>query len=179
MLKVTLITLTLAIIGFAGFVAMQSSEFRVTRTATMNAEPAAVFELVNDLHKWNSWSPWAKLDPAAKNTFEGAPSGTGAILKWSGNNQIGEGIMTITESIPNELIRMKLDFVKPFKATNTTKFTFTPTENQTTVTWTMSGQNSFIGKAVSLVMDCEKMVGGQFEQGLAQMKSLVEAANKK
>jgi hypothetical protein len=89
---------------------------------------------VNDFHNWEAWSPWAKLDPAAKNSFEGPSAGIGAIFKWSGNNEVGEGSMTITESRPSDLIKIKLDFTKPFEATNATEFTFKPEGNQTMVT---------------------------------------------
>jgi len=134
---------------------------------------------VNDFHNWEAWSPWAKLDPAAKATFEGPSTGTGAIFKWVGNKEVGEGSMTITESRPSDLIRIKLEFLRPFEATNSAEFTFKPEGNRTAVTWSMEGKNNFIAKAVCLFMNMDKMVGGQFEQGLAQMKAVVEAAPKK
>jgi polyketide cyclase/dehydrase/lipid transport protein len=134
---------------------------------------------VNDFHNWEAWSPWAKLDPAAKATFEGPSAGTGAIFKWAGNKEVGEGSMTITESRPSDLIRIKLEFLRPFEATNSAEFTFKPEGNRTAVTWSMEGKNNFIAKAVCLFMNMDKMVGGQFEQGLAQMKDVVEAAPKK
>ncbi len=134
---------------------------------------------MNDFHNWEAWSPWAKLDPAAKATFEGPSTGTGAIFKWAGNKEVGEGSMTITESRPSDLIRIKLEFLRPFEATNSAEFTFKPEGNRTAVTWSMEGKNNFIAKAVCLFMNMDKMVGGQFEQGLAQMKAVVEAAPKK
>ncbi len=176
MLKKILIALAAIVVAFVAVVAMQPSEFRVTRTATMSAPAPAVFAQVNDLHKWEEWSPWAKLDPAAKSTFEGPPAGTGAIFRWAGNNQVGEGSMTITESRPNELIRFNLEFLKPMAGTSTAEFTFKPEGNETTVTWSMTGNNNFIAKAMCLFMNMDKMVGGQFEKGLATMKSIVEAA---
>src|SRR5438309_2610819 len=112
------------IAAFVVFVAMQPSEFRVVRSATVPAPPSEVFAQVNDFHNWDAWSPWAKLDPAAQNSFEGASCGSGAIFTWSGNKEVGEGRMTVTESRPDELIRIKLDFKRPFEATNTTEFTF-------------------------------------------------------
>lgn len=178
MLKKILIIFALAVAAFLIAAAMQPADFRVTRSATLSAQPAAVFEHVNDLHKWNDWSPWAKLDPAAKNTFEGPASGVGAVFRWAGNHEVGEGSMTITESRPLELIRIKLEFVKPFAATNTTEFVFKPAGDQTEVTWSMSGTNNFTGKCMSLVMNCDKMVGGMFEKGLANMAAVVEAKPK-
>ncbi len=157
-------------------VASRPSEFSITRSAVMSAPAQKVFEQVNDFHKWEAWSPWAKMDPNAKNTFSGAASGTGAGFRWEGNNDVGVGSMLITESVPGETIRIKLAFEKPFAATNETLFTFKEQGGQTTVTWTMSGKNNFIGKAMSLVMNCDKMVGGQFEKGLANMKALAEKA---
>jgi hypothetical protein len=108
----------------------------------------------------------------------GAPAGVGAIYAWTGNNEVGEGRMTITESRRSDLVRVKLEFFKPFAATNTAEFTFKPDGNQTAVTWSMFGQNNFMAKAIHLFMNMDKMIGGQFEKGLASMKSVVEAAAK-
>jgi uncharacterized protein YndB with AHSA1/START domain len=169
------LVILVAIVGvFAAVVAMQPADFRVARTATINAPAAEVFAQVNDFHNWEPWSPWAKLDPAAKNSFEGASSGKGAIFKWSGNSEVGEGAMTITESQPNDLIRIKLDFVRPMEDTSTTEFTFKPEGKETVVTWSMFGKKGFISKAVCMFMDMDKMLGGDFEKGLANMKSVVE-----
>ena len=135
-----------------------------------------MFAQVNDFHNWEAWSPWAKLDPAARNAFAGAPSGTGAIFSWSGNKKVGEGRMTITDSRPGEMVRIKLEFLRPFKATNTTEFTFAPvTDDATTVTWSMTGERNFFFKAFGLFMNMDKLIGGDFERGLASMKSKVEA----
>ena len=127
-------------------VAVQPAEFRITRSATVSAPPSALFAQVNDFHRWEAWSPWAKLDPAARNTFEGAPAGTGAVFAWAGNRKVGEGRMTIVESRPNELVRIKLEFLKPFAATNTAEFTFKPAGDRTQVTWSMFGRNNFVGR---------------------------------
>jgi hypothetical protein len=176
MFDIILILVAIAVVIFLVVAAMQPSDFRVTRTGTISAPASAVFAHVNDLQKWDAWSPWAKLDPDAKNSFEGPASGTGAIMRWVGNNKVGQGSMTITESRPDEFIRFKLDFIKPFVATNTAEFTFNYENNQTTVIWTMYGKNNFMSKAIGLVMNCEKMVGSQFEQGLAALKAVVEAS---
>jgi hypothetical protein len=114
-----------------------------------------------------------------KQAYEGAPTGIGAIYTWTGNKEVGEGRMTIIESRPSDLIRIKLEFFKPFRATNTAEFTFKPEGNQTSVTWSMTGKNNFMAKAVHLFMNMDKMIGGQFEKGLAQMKSVVEGAPKR
>ena len=159
-------------------VALQPADFRIARSTAMAAPPAAVFAQVNDLRKFQDWSPWAKLDPAAKTDFQGPPAGQGASFSWAGNMEVGEGTMTITESRPGELVRFQLDFRKPMAGTNTAEFTFKPEGNKTAVTWSMSGHNNFMAKAVGLVMNCDKMVGGQFEKGLADLKTIVEAAPK-
>jgi uncharacterized protein YndB with AHSA1/START domain len=161
---------------FAAVVARRPSDFRIERSAVVTAPPAVVFAQVNDLHKWDAWSPWAKLDPAAVRAFEGPEAGAGASMVWSGNRQVGEGRMTITESRPGELIRFRLDFARPFAGTNMAVFTFTPESDGTLVTWTMTGRQNFMAKAFCMFIDMDKMVGGEFERGLAQMKSVAEAA---
>jgi uncharacterized protein YndB with AHSA1/START domain len=178
-LKPILFVVAAAVVLFVVVVALQPSEFRVARSTTISAPPAEVFAQVNDFHNWEAWSPWAKLDPTCKNTFEGAPSGTGAGFTWSGNDQVGEGRMTVTESRPNELIRIKLDFIRPFKSTCTAEFHFKPEGDQMAVTWSMFGENDFLAKAFCLFMNMDKVVGSDFEKGLAQMKAVTEAAAKK
>ena len=178
MLKKILLGFTALILVFLIVVALQPNEYRVARTAAVAAAPDRVFAQVNDFHNWEAWSPWAKLDPNAKATFEGPHAGQGAVFIWAGNDEIGEGRMTVTESRPSDLIRIKLDFVKPMEGTSDVEFTFKPEGNDTAVTWTMSGRNNFIGKAICLFMNQDKMVGGAFEQGLSNMKAIVEAAKK-
>lgn len=174
-LKLLLIGIPLIIVAFIIIVATRPDEFHVARSATISATPEAIFPHVNELKKWEAWSPWAKLDPNAKSTFEGPEAGTGAVMAWAGNSDVGEGRMTITESRPNELVQFKLEFFKPMAGVSTAEFAFKPDGQQTTVTWSMSGKNNFMAKAISLFMDCDKMVGGQFEQGLASIKAIAEA----
>jgi hypothetical protein len=133
---------------------------------------------VNDFHKWAAWSPYEQRDPAMRKAYEGAPAGVGAVYAWSGNKEVGEGRSTITESRPNELIRIRLEFLKPFKATSTAEFAFEPDGDRTAVTWSLSGRNSFMAKAVGLFMDMDRMIGRDFEQGLARMKSAAEVASR-
>ncbi len=172
MLTTILIVIAVIIVAVVVVVSMQPATFSVSRSATLPAPPAAVFAQVNDLHLWEAWSPWAKMDPNAKSTFSGAPAGDGASMAWAGNKNVGEGRMTITASRPNEAIRLKLEFFKPFKATNSAEFTFKPEGNGTLVTWTMSGNNNFMGKLFGLLMNCDKMIGGQFEKGLASLREV-------
>jgi hypothetical protein len=170
--------LAAVLIVFLIFVALQPPDFRVSRSATISAPAPAVFAHVNDLHKWEAWNPWGKIDPKMKKTYEGAAAGTGSIYSWVGNSQVGEGRMTITESRPGDLVRIKLEFFKPFTATNDAEFTFKPEGNQTAVTWSMSGTKNFITKAVHLFMSMDKMIGGQFEKGLGDLKAIVESEKK-
>jgi carbon monoxide dehydrogenase subunit G len=176
LLKKFLLGMAILLAVLVGFIAMQPAEFRVVRSTKIAAPAEEVFAHVNDFHAWKAWSPWAKLDPESRDTYEGAASGTGSIFKWSGNNEVGEGSMTLTESRPSDLIRIKLDFVKPFAGTSNVEFNFEPEGDQTLVTWNMDGQNGFISKAICLLMDMDKMVGGKFEEGLASLKSVLETA---
>jgi hypothetical protein len=173
MLPILLAIAFIAILFFV-IIAGRPDEFVVSRSAKISAAPAVVFAQVNDFHKWEAWSPWAKMDPACKNSFDGAPAGKGAGFAWDGNKKVGAGRMTIIESHPSDLILIKLEFLKPFKATNTAEFTFQPAGTQTVVTWSMFGKNNFFFKVFGLFMDCDKMVGKDFEKGLAAIKSIVE-----
>jgi uncharacterized protein YndB with AHSA1/START domain len=178
MLIKTLIVVAAIIVVFVIIVAMRPSHFRIARSATIAAPPEIVFAQVNDFHAWAAWSPWEKKDPAMKRTHEGPPSGRGAVYTWAGNKEVGEGRMTLTESRPPELIRIRLEFLKPFAATNESEFTFTPRDGgeQTEVNWSMTGQNGFLSKAFCMFMDMDKLVGSDFEKGLASMKTIAEAS---
>jgi len=153
--------IAVAIVIFLIVAAMQPKDTQFSRSATMNAAPAAVFAEVNDLHQWEAWSPWAKIDPNAKMTYEGPESGVGAIARWSSeSNDVGVGSMIIEESRPDELIRTRCDFEKPFPGVCWGEFTFKPEGNQTVVTWTMIAKDrNLMCKAVGLIFNCEKMVG--------------------
>jgi hypothetical protein len=159
MLKKILIALLAIVAIFVVVVAMQPAEYRVERSATIAAPTSIVFGQVNDFHKWDAWSPWAKLDPNAKMTFEGPESGTGAIAKWSGNDQVGEGQMTLAESKPDELVKIKVEFKKPFEGSTN-----------------MYGDHDFVGKAFCLILNGKKMMGEDIEKGLTNLKFMVEAA---
>ena len=157
-------------------VAVQPAAFLVVRSATIDAPPGEVFGRVNELRAWPEWSPWAKIDPGMVQTYEGPAAGEGAVSAWSGNNKVGAGRMTITQSRPEELVRFRLEFLRPFKATNEADFTFEPDGGGTRVTWGMTGNKNFMFKAVCLVADMDKMCGRDFEKGLAQLKTICEAS---
>lgn len=173
--KTVLIGVAVLLAGFAAVVAMQPSEMRVFRSLTIAAPPDAVFAQVNDFRNWQAWSPWEGLDPNLERSYEGAESGEGAAYHWAGNAEVGEGRMTIEESRPHEQIRIRLEFLKPFAATNTAEFTFVPQEGGTEVTWTMTGEKNFFCKGMCLFMDMEEMIGGEFDKGLAQLARVVQA----
>jgi hypothetical protein len=169
------VAFALLVVGLTIVVALQPADFRITRRLAMAAPAAAIFPHVNELAKWRAWSPWEKLDPDLKRTYEGPPAGEGAKYSWTGNPQVGEGRMTITESRPNSLVRIKLEFIKPFQATNSSEFVFEPNGNGTVVTWNMQGRNNFTAKAFHLLMNMDKLVGKDFEKGLNDLKSIAEA----
>ncbi|MBC8001968.1 MAG: SRPBCC family protein [Opitutaceae bacterium] len=160
-------------------IATRPGEFKVARSATINTSPALVFAQVNELRKWEAWNPWGKLDPNMKLTYSGAASGVGASYAWVGNNEVGEGRATITEIRADELVQLKLEFFKPMAGVSTATFTLRPHGGHTEVTWAMDGKNNFIAKAMCLVMSMDKMIGNQFEKGLADLKLVAEAAAKK
>lgn len=178
MLVPILVGLAVLIVLFAVIVALRPADFSVSRSLAITAPAEKVFSLVNTLRQWEAWNPWGKLDPDAKMTYDGPPAGVGASYAWVGNSKVGEGRSTIVESKPAELVRFRLEFFKPMKATNAAEFTFKPDGPQTAVTWTMTGKNNFIGKVFHLMIDCDKMIGSQFEKGLAAMKTIAEGAGK-
>jgi uncharacterized protein YndB with AHSA1/START domain len=164
------------LVGLAGYVATRPAGFRVSRSRLVAAPPEIVHGYVSDFHTWPQWSPWEGRDPAMRRELSGAPKGTGAVYWWSGNAQVGEGRMTITDSRAPARVTMRLDFVKPWAATNTVEFAFAPSGSGTSVTWTMTGEKNFIAKAFSLVKDVEGMVGPDFEKGLANLDAATAAA---
>jgi hypothetical protein len=166
--------LVLLIVIFIIAVWTRPSQFRIARAATIDAPAPAVHANINDFHRWQAWSPWAKLDPGAKNSYDGPASGTGAGFGWDGNGKVGAGHMTIVASAPNR-ITIRLDFTRPFTATNTAEFTIAAVGAQTQVTWAMSGHAPFMMKAMCLLFfDQDKLIGTMFEQGLANLKDISE-----
>ena len=169
-----LLGIAIVIAGLVAFVSTRPADFRIVRSRVIPAPPAAVFDQVNDFHKWEDWSPWAKLDPTMKQTYDGPPAGPGAAYSWAGGGKVGQGRMTILESRPNDLVRVKLEFLKPMAATNTTDFEFQPDGAGTRVTWTMTGRHGFMGKLFDAVMNMDKVVGRDFEKGLTNLQTATE-----
>jgi uncharacterized protein YndB with AHSA1/START domain len=148
--------------------------FRIERSIAIKAPPEKIFPLINDFHAWPQWSPWENKDPALKRQYSGAAAGKGSIYEWEGNKNVGKGRMEITESVPTSRILIDLHFISPFQADNIAEYTLTPSGDTTTVNWAMYGPNRFMGKVMSTVMSMDKMVGKDFEQGLANMKAAAE-----
>jgi uncharacterized protein YndB with AHSA1/START domain len=164
----------LAIVIVLVMAAMKPSAFKVQREADIAAPPATVFALINDFHAWPGWSPWEKLDPNMKRTLDGPPAGEGATYAWAGNEKAGEGKMTITESVPDAHVGLKLDFIKPFASSNQVDFTLEPKGGGTHVTWAMTGNNNFTIKVFTVFMNMDEMIGADFDAGLANLKTLAE-----
>lgn len=148
--------------------------FRMERRIVIGASPEKIFLLVNDFHSWANWSPWEKLDPNMKRTYSGTPSGVGTKYEWVGKGQVGSGSMEITAATPPSSLAIDLNFLKPFKAHNLTEFTFIPATSGTEVAWVMSGSLNLMMKVFHIFMDMDKVVGKDFEQGLANLKQLSE-----
>lgn len=178
MLKKIGLALAVVIVAFVVVVALQPSSFHIERSRKMDAPPYVAFNLINDFHRWSAWSPWEKLDPGMEKKHLGPAFGVGSIYEWSGNDDVGEGRMTIVGSQPEKKVAVKLEFIKPWEATNQTVFSLKPTDQGVEVTWTMNGQNNFMAKAASLFMNMDELVGKDFEAGLAQMEKVAEAEAK-
>jgi uncharacterized protein YndB with AHSA1/START domain len=156
----------------------KSTTFRVQREAVMKAPPERIFPLISNFHQWTGWSPWENKDPAMKRTYEGAESGKGAVYAWDGNKNVGSGRMEILEASSPSKIVIKLDFFKPFEGHNTAEFTMLPQSGAagpaTDVNWVMHGPAPFMHRVMQVFMDFDKMIGKDFEAGLASLKSLAE-----
>lgn len=174
MLKKILLVLAALVVILIAVVYTRPADFRYERSIVIAAPPAAIFEHVDDLTRWQNWSPWEKLDPQMQRTFSATPRGAGATYAWKGNSDVGEGVMTIVDSNPSERIAMLLEFKEPMAATNQVEFRFTPNGDTTTVVWAMSGRNNFVARAFDLVMSIESMISKDFDKGLASLKDLVE-----
>jgi hypothetical protein len=174
MITYILIGVATVIVLFLVIVALQSGAFRITRKTLIKGPAEAPFARVNDFRQWRSWSPWETMDPNLQRTYAGPPFGVGATYSWEGDKKVGSGRMTILESRPHDLVRIKLEFLKPFVATNLAEFTFQPQGGSTEVSWTMTGDRNFCFKCIGMFMSMDKMVGGAFEEGLANMKAAVE-----
>lgn len=174
------ILLSVAAILVAGLVivlilaAMRPDTFTLQRSLAINAPPERIFPLINEFRNWTQWSPWEKLDPNLKRDYSGAPAGVGAIYAWEGDKKVGQGRMEIVEATVPSKVALKLDFIRPFEAHNDVTFALEPAGAATNVTWTMTGPTPFVAKIFHVFVDMDRMVGGDFEAGLASMKAAAE-----
>jgi len=174
MIKAIIIVVVVLIAAILIFAATKPDTFRVERSASIKAPPENIYPLINDFHGWKAWSPWEKIDPAAKTTHSGAASGVGARYEWGGNNEVGSGRMEIIESsLPTKLV-IKIDFIKPFEGHNIIEFTLVTGGDSTTVTQAMYGPSPYICKLMGLFFSMDKMVGAKYEEGLANLKAIAE-----
>ena len=174
MFKKIAIVVVVLIAAILAFAATKPDTFRVQRSAAIKAPPEKIFPLLNDFQRWETWSPWEKKDPAMKRTFSVVTSGKGAEYSWEGNKEVGEGRMEIAESVSPSRVAIKLDFLKPFEAHNTVEFTLAPQGDTTTVTWAMQGDTPYLAKIVHVFLDMDKLVGRDFDTGLANLKAAAE-----
>jgi carbon monoxide dehydrogenase subunit G len=177
MLKIVGILVGIIAVGIAGVLAYAATKpdtFRVQRAASIKAPPEKIFPLLNDLHNFASWSPYEKKDPAMKRTHSGAPSGKGAIYEWDGDKNVGSGRLAIAESSPPSKVTLDLDMLTPLKAHNIVEFTLEPKGDSTNVTWAMNGRVPYVAKIVHVFLNVDRMVGQDFEAGLANLKAIAE-----
>jgi hypothetical protein len=173
-LKVIGMIVVLAIVVVLVLAAREPDHLRVQRSASIDAPPERVFPLINDFHRWGAWSPYEHKDPDMKRIFRGAGSGRGSIYEWAGNSNVGSGRMEIVESSVPSKVAIKLDFLKPFEGHNIATFTMEPAGGTTNVTWVMDGPTPFVGKIMHVFINMDRMVGTDFEAGLANLKTAAE-----
>lgn len=174
MLKTVAIALVVLVGAVLLFASTRPDSFRVERSITIQNTPENIFPLINNFHQWEAWSPWEGIDTQIQRTYSGAPDGKGAVYAWSGNKDVGQGRMEITESTLPTKITISLDFITPFEAHNAVDFVLTPQGNATVVTQAMYGPSPFISKLMGLVFSMEKLVGGKYEEGLGNLKRMAE-----
>lgn len=174
-LAVIVVVAAAAVAGILVYAALQPDTFRVSRTASIKAPPEKIYPLIDDFRNWPAWSPYEKKDPAMKRMLSGAPAGVGAVYAWDGNSDVGQGRMEIIETTPASKVAIKLDFLKPFEGHNMAEFTLRPSGDGTAVTWAIHGPMPFFSKVICLFLDMDKMIGRDFEQGLANLKASSES----
>ncbi|HEY0063084.1 MAG TPA: SRPBCC family protein [Telluria sp.] len=173
MLKKIAIGLLAIVAIILGLAATKPNEFAITRVTTIKATPEKILPYISDFHNWAQWSYWDTLDPNMVRTFEGPASGKGAVYGWKGDSKVGQGRMEVLDVKPASVL-IKLDFKDPVESNNLTEFTLTPDGDGTKVTWNMKGPMPFISKIMTVFVDMEKMIGPDFEKGLAGLKTAAE-----
>lgn len=175
MLKFIIFAIILGVAAILILANTKPDSFRVERSITILASPDKIFAFINDFHRWSAWSPWEKLDPAMRRTFGGEAEGPGAIYEWDGNKQVGQGRMEIAEAVPPDRLVIQLDFIRPFEGHNIAEFTLQQLGTSTRLTWAMHGPSPFISKIMQVFVSLDRMIGKDFETGLANLKAVAEA----
>ena len=174
MIKTIGIVVVILIAAVLIFAATKPDSFSVQRATSIEAAPEKIFALLDDFHNWGVWSPWEKMDPSMKRTFNGPANGKGSVYAWEGNSKVGQGRMEITDALPPSQVTIKLDFIKPFEGHNVAEFVLEPKGDSTNVTWTMRGPSPYIAKLMSVFFSMDSMIGKDFEAGLANLKAAAE-----
>ena len=174
MFKIIVIVVVVLLAGVLVLASRKPDTFQIQRTTEIQAPPEKIFPLINDLHRFGTWSPYENKDPAMKRTLSGAASGQGSVYEWDGNSKVGKGRMEITGSSPSSKVTIKLDMLKPIEGHNVVEFTLEPRGGSTKVTWAMQGPMPFISKVMSVLINMDNMVGTDFEAGLANLKAVAE-----
>ena len=173
MLKTISIVIVALIAALLAYAALRPDNFEVRRSTMVQAPPEKIAPLISDFRQWAGWSPYEKLDPAMKRSFSGAASGRGAVYAWEGDSKAGAGRMEIVEATPAK-VAIQLDFIKPFEAHNVAEFTLVPQGAATQVSWSMRGPSPYIAKLMGIFFNMDKMIGQDFEAGLANLKTVAE-----
>ena len=173
MIKKIALVIVILLVGVLVYAATMPDTLHIQRTASIKAPAEKIYPLITDFRRWESWSPYEKVDPAMKKTYSGAASGKGAVYEWDGNSEVGQGRMEIIDTDPSR-VTIKLDFIKPLEGHNVAVFALTPQGDTTNVTWTMDGPTPYVGKLIGVFMNMDTMVGSQFEEGLANLKTITE-----
>ena len=173
-IAVIAVILAVAIAAILVIAATKPGTLRVQRAIRIKAPPDVIFPLISDFHQWLKWSPYENKDPAMKRTYEGAERGKGAVYAWNGDKNVGSGRMEILESTASSKVVIKLDFFTPFEGHNTAEFTMLPQGDATHVTWLMHGPANFMSRLIQVFMNLDRMIGRDFEAGLANLKTLTE-----
>jgi hypothetical protein len=173
-IAIVAVVLAIAIVVVLILAATKRDTFRVQRAAAMPGPPEKIFSLIDDFRQWGTWSPWEHRDPAMKRMFSGTERGKGAVYAWDGNRNVGAGRMEILDAVLPSRIVIKLDFIKPFEGHNTAEFTMLSQGGATQVNWAMYGPAPFMHKVMQVFMNLDRMIGKDFEAGLANLKKAVE-----
>jgi uncharacterized protein YndB with AHSA1/START domain len=171
---VVVLLLVVVVGAVLAYAATKPDVFHVQRSASVKAPPDKIFPLINDFRSWASWSPYEHKDPAMKKTYSGAATGKGAVYEWDGDKNVGSGRIEIADTTPPSRLAIKLDMIKPFAASNRVEFTLQPQGDTTNVTWAMNGPTPYLAKIMHVFLDMDRMVGQDFEAGLANLKALAE-----